>query len=256
MTQYAVLLGEMMDAILAGDTSRAPALLTDKKDFPATAQLAVYAEGYRIRLAEAVESAYPALAHYLSKPAFAKLAEGFIALHPSRYFNLDKYPIAFAEHVAGNSDDGFARDLAALEGAIHDVYQREETPAMDAGWAARQTPETIAATPLPLRAASRLMAFETPVNEYLTAFRAGEKPQRPGEKKSWLLVLRHRHQVQRLPLAEAEHALLSLLAEGLTLSEALEDDRLASFAVAPDFPVSLQGWFARWIAEGVFRQPS
>jgi hypothetical protein len=256
MNSYPELLSTMMDAILAGDTAPAPTLFMDKEKFPATAQLAVYTEGYRIRLAEAVESAYPALLFALGRPAFAALVEGYITAHPSRHFNLDKYPIAFAGYAAPHCDDGFARDLAALEGAIHDVYQREETPAMDAGWAARQTPESIANASLLPRAASELMAFEYPADAYLTAFRANENPMKPAPSKHWLLVLRHRHQVRRLPLEQAEHALLSLLAQGVTLAGALENERLAPFAAAPDFPASLQGWFARWINEGVLRQPS
>lgn len=252
---YAGLLDTMMDAILAGDRAGAPGFLTGRQDFPAPAQLGVYIEAYRWRLVEALETAYPALLHYLGKPAFTALANGFIAANPSRYFNLDRYAIGFAQHVALASDDVFARELAQLEGAIHDVYQREETPAIAADWAQAQTPDTLAGAPLLPRAASSLHAFATPVDDYLMAFRAGDKPGRPADKKNWLIVLRHKNQVNRLPLAEGEFALLCLLAEGLTLAQALEDPRLAPCLEQAEFAASLQGWLSRWLAEGILRNP-
>jgi hypothetical protein len=255
MTGYSALLEDMMGAILAGDTGAAPALLRDKKDFPPSAQLAVYTEGYRLRLVDAVENAYPALATLIGKREFVALAQAFITAHPSRYFNLDKYPVAFAEYVAGASDDPCARDLAALEGAIHDVYLREETPAIESAWAQSQTPATLATAPLALRTAAKLLALECAADDYLTSFRAGEKPPRPAPGKQWLLVLRHKHQVRRLHVEEAEHALLSLLAEGLTLEQAFDDTRLAPYLEQENFAGSLTGWLARWMSEGVLRQP-
>ena len=256
MHSYAQLLDAMMDAIVNADAAPADALLLAKQDFTPGAQLGVYIEGYRLRLLDAVESAYPALSYYLGKPEFIKLANGFITAQPSRYFNLDKYAVPFAPYVAAHTSDAFARELAQLEGAIHDIYQREETPAIDGQWAERQTPETLSSAPLLPRAASCLLAFEFPVDDYVSAFRAEEKPDKPLAQKTWLLVLRHKNQVQRLPLEHGEYALLALLAEGLTLAEAFEDPRLAPALEDENFATSLQGWLARWMAQGVLRQPS
>lgn len=253
--EYAKLLDEVIDAIVEGDMSSAPKLLRDKQDFPATKQLAAYAEGYRLRLAEAVTNAYPALEYYLGKAKFAPLVESYIAAHPSRYFNLDKYAIGFAPFVAVKNEDAFAHELAALEGTIHDVYQREETPPADAAWAAKQTMESLAAASLRLRAAAELLRLTYPVNDYLTAFRAGEKPGKSVQAEQWLLVLRHRNQVQRLVLEEAEFELLLLLAQGRTLTTALEDERFETFVTGQDFASRLTSWLSRWVSEGVLHLP-
>jgi len=256
MNSYPELLDRVMDSILTGDAEPAKALLREKSDFPVTAQLNVYIDGYRLRLREALESAYPALLHYLGKREFLSLADGFITAHPSRHFNLDAYAIAFARYVAKHSQDVFACELAMLEGAIHDVYQREETPAIEAGWAQHQTPATLAEAVLLPRAASCLLAFTHPADDYLTAFRAGEKPGKPTAQDSWLLVVRHKNRVNRLPLMQGEYALFSLLSEGLTLAQALENPTLAQHIAKEDFARSLQNWLGRWVSEGVLRNPS
>jgi hypothetical protein len=255
MSRYAQLLDSMMNAILAGDTESAGALLREKDGFPARAQLAVYAQGYRIRLREAIEGAYPALHYYLGKGAFELLAEGFIAQYPSRHFNLDRYVIGFGPYVAQACADVFACELAELESTIHLVYQAEETPALGVEWAQAQTPESFAAAPLGLRAASRLFAFDYPVEEYFAAFREEKKPATPAPRPNWLLVLRHKHQVKRLALGEAEYLLLSLLAEGHTLGEALDHPHLQPH-LDEHSAVHLRDWMARWINEGVLREPS
>lgn len=252
MSEYAQLLDGMMEAILANDATHAASLVRDKKDFPREAQLGVYTQGYRMRLAEAVQSTYPATHAALGEAAFGKLAADFIAAHPSRSFNLDKYPIAFAAYVSG---DAFICELAQLEGTIHDVYQREESPAADADWTQRQMPQALASATLALREAAVLLACAYPVNGYLSAFRAGKNPAVPAPLAHWLIVLRHRNQVHRLGLEEGEYALLSLLDSGLTLEQALEDERLAAFVAQEDFAPSLTGWLSRWVNAGILRKP-
>jgi hypothetical protein len=255
MISYAQLLTQMMDAILAGDPATAPEFLHDKPNFPAPAQLAVYTSGYRLRLHEVIESTYPALLFAIGAQRFRTLADGFITASPSRDFNIDKYTIGFAAYAATHSDDELARDLALLEGAIHAVYQAQETAPVNAQWLQEQGPEALAHIPLLPRAASQLLALSMPADAYLTAFREEKAPAIPELNNNWLIVLRHNHQVKRLPLEEAEYSLLSLLAKGLPLEAALEDARMAPYLEHDDFASSLSAWVARWVAEGILRQP-
>lgn len=57
----------------------------------AARRLSVYADGYRARLAQVLQSDYPALAGLVGEAGFERLAGGFIAAHPSRYPNLRWY---------------------------------------------------------------------------------------------------------------------------------------------------------------------
>ena len=189
----------------------------------------------------------------LGKSEFNRLVQSFIESAPSRHFNIDKYPVAFGEFVARSADLTFLKELARLESAIHAVYQEEETPAIARDWIEKQTPESLAGSMFLPRTASRLLAFTYPVNEYLTAFRAGENPAPPAPAASFLMVYRHKHQVQRLPLAEAEYALLEILAAGKTLDEALEDERFAPYITSESISGDLSGWFGRWVQEGCLR---
>jgi len=254
MSSYPALLDTMMNAILAHDLAPARQLYPNKNGFTAEEQLAVYVNGYRIRLKEVLENTYPALLYYLGHQDFTALAGGFIEKIPSRYYNLDKYPISFADYIVHTSNDIFARELAMVESAIHAVYMGEESAALSPSWLDRQTPDSLAASIFLPRIASRLLEFHYPINDYTNAFRAEEHPSKPAPAKTWLLVFRHHHQVQRIALVEAEYMLLTILAEAMPLGEALADERFAPFAENANLATEFRDWFAHWVTKGCLRQ--
>src|SRR5262245_45382723 len=53
-------------------------------------RLDVYKEMYPLRMAEALESDYPSLQHFLGDHGFAELVRGYIELHPSRSHSLNR----------------------------------------------------------------------------------------------------------------------------------------------------------------------
>jgi hypothetical protein len=245
MSRYSALLQDMMDTLRAGD-SAAPFATPDS-------HLDVYVEGYRSRLQQVLEGAYPALLHYIGKQAFDAAALRYIAAHPSRHFNLERYPVGFAACLT--QCDQPARELAQLESAIAEVYLTEESPPLTAAWCACQTPETLADTVFTLRTAARLLAFRYSVDDYLSALREGHSPAALAQATQYLLVLRHRNTVLRHRLEEGEYALLALLADGYSVSAALDGTAMSPYTCDPGFAITLTGWFARWAGEGFLTQP-
>lgn len=242
------LLETLQEAILAGDPPRAGALIKPHPRLTREAMVAIYSDGYRLRLFKAVADDYAALCRYLGEAAFGTLLRAFIEATPPEHFNLDRYAPRFAAYLAHACDDAFARDLAALEGAIAEVYLLEETPPLPPDALGAIAPDDLAALTLRPRAACRLLALAYPADAYLTQFREAGEAHKPAAEASHLAVFRHRHMVRRLALEQAEFTLLSLLAEGKTLGAALE-------APTPDAasPETVTAWFARWVAEGVLK---
>ncbi len=97
----------------------------------ADTRLAIYADGYRLRLLAAMRSEFPALAAWLGERGFDRLARGYIAAHPSRQPNLRWYGHALSRFLA--RDPAWARrpslaELAALEYAIGLAFDAADTP--------------------------------------------------------------------------------------------------------------------------------
>src|ERR1700744_6194484 len=93
------ILNHFQDAILENDATLA------EQDIKPGGHLKVYIEGYRIRLAQALRTDYPALCNLLGKEEFGRLAEAYIKATPSTSYNLDNYSLRFAEFVATSYRD-------------------------------------------------------------------------------------------------------------------------------------------------------
>lgn len=247
------LLATFHQAILDNDASSITPALKKHPRLSAAQQFAIYSDGYRIRLREALQADYPALLDYLGETEFNALANRYIEQTPPTSYSLDAYPYPFAAFVSTSHGDIFAHDLATLESTIAEVFYMPDSEPLRPDALSGLSPETFAETKLKLRTASQLLAFNHPASNYLTAQRTNGNPAKPNAAKSWLLIYRHRNEVQRLPLTELSHALLEQLAQDLTIGAALD-------TIATRYPdqmdkivANLNPWFAQWLAEGVFR---
>lgn len=255
MTSSPALMERFMDALLTGNGENAGDYLKNKDGFPPEKQLSVYTEAYRLRLLEVLRGTFPALVSYLGEARFNIVAERFIREHPSRRFNIDAYPPGFAPYFVAEEPDSAARELAMLEHAVAEVYMAGESAPLTPQWAAAQTEASLAQAALALRTASRLMMFTYQVNDYLDALREGKTPQTPQAQPNYLLIVRHRHQVQRLALSQGEYALLGLLDGRTPLAKALEHRRFAPHIAEASQGGELMRWFTRWIEKGLLQEP-
>lgn len=252
MSAFVPLLRAMQDSILSGDVETGSAAIREKPDFPATEQLAIYIEGYRLRLLGVIRSHFKALEHYLGQEKFERLAALYIERTPSRHYNIDRYPIGFAVHMQKETKNNIAAALAQVEEAILIAYGGEETPAFNPAALPPAKLDQLPSLPLKLRGACLLLALPAQVEDYITAFRTGTPANAPKAGEEFLAVCRHNNKVRRLKLEKQEFALLSLFREGISLEQALESDASRK----ANTPEQMQAWFARWAAEGLLSQPA
>lgn len=214
--------------------------------FAPQARLAVYAEGYVLRLVRATLADFPGFTALMGEAEARRLAEAFVRATPSTHYDLNLYPPRFATYMHGRAESAvFA--VIRLEAAIAEVFWLTESAPLQAQALMALDEEALGNARLPLRDAARLLALDHRADDWLVEQRAGSATGKPTPGQEFLLVLRHRNAVRRLALHPLEYALLAQLAAGDTLGQALErvgDGQLAAI---------LPGFLSRWLGEGVFR---
>jgi Putative DNA-binding domain len=254
MSALSSLLEKFHGAILTKDAATiSPAIKNNARISPER-QLAIYIDGYRIRLTAAIRSDYPALLALLGDKAFDALAREYIERNAPAHFSLDRYPHGFAAFVSEHRNDAFAAEVAALEAAIAEIFIMEESEPLDPSALTGLAPETFGAFMLRPRTASRLLSFAYPTNDWLHAQRESNKTDRPAPEKTYLYVYRHQNEVQRAPLNEPAYLLLRQFTKGLSVAAAFDAVETAHPEQCEVIAAHLQLWFSEWLQKGFFRQ--
>ncbi len=135
-------------------------------------RVGVYREMYLLRLAEALDTDYPALAHFLGGEAFNDLVAGYVEAFPSRSYTLNRLGDHLPEYIRtapGIARRAFLHDLARLELAVSQVFDAPESPVLTEEQIAQVPTEAWADARLRPIEAFRLLSFQYPVNAYLTS---------------------------------------------------------------------------------------
>lgn len=223
------------------------------------ARLAVYAEGYAVRLHDALAADCPKLRDALGPAWFAELAAAYVAACPPRGFSLREASDRFAGFLAGRDElPGWCAELAALERARVEVFDAaDDEPLTRAAIAALAAADPAAfadlgvrwvtaciAVPLAWSVAALWSAIEDASDDAHdhdhdhAPTHAAPAPIEPSIAVIWRSDLRVLHRM----LEPDEAAIAPLLARGATLAEIAE--ALAAHAPAPDLRMSalLAGW--------------
>ena len=215
-------------------------------------RLDIYRDMYEARLIDALGVDYPGLADLLGEELFQELLRLYVRNHPSRSYTLndlgDQLP-EFLRELEGLPRAAFAYDLARLELAYSKVFDAAETPPL--------TQEAISAVPadawdkacLAPVAAFQLIAMRYPAHLYLQALREETLPPPIRRKDTWLAVFRRDYSLQSLPLTRPAYEVLSALAAGSNLGDAI----LAGKMNTPTRHRQLTALFRTWTGEGLFQ---
>jgi hypothetical protein len=201
----------------------------------------------------------------MEQDEFEAYAMGYLQSYPSQCYTLallGKNLPAFLEAVLPQTGDEAARirwrfftELARLERIYAEVFDgpgSEGQPPLSAESLERIPPVAwpeVRLVPVP---SLRLARFSFPVHEYVTAVRREESPEIPTPAETFLAVNRREFVVRRTPLDARQWELLSHLAAGQPLGEAI---RLALENTGADFDQfagSLPAWFQEWTSAEFF----
>jgi Putative DNA-binding domain len=134
---------QFQDAILRKDT-RVLALLMDNSRTTRKTLFSVYKNGYVGRLVEILGNDYEDLRAYCGKAAFHRMAEAFVAAHPSQTQNARWYGAKMPEFL--RADPRYARrpqlaDIAAVESVLSNAFDATDAPHVTLQMLAAHRPE-------------------------------------------------------------------------------------------------------------------
>lgn len=235
------------------------------KNLSATERLGIYANAYYARLLEVMRESFPVMVRALGAETFDAFAFGYLQSYPSRSYTLDHLTDHFVEFLQQTRpDDGdsawadFLIDLATLEQTIAEVFDGpgiEKSGTLPVDELLGIDPARWAEARLEPVVCLRLLKFRYPVNAYWTAARKTPEDQPlglPAAEEEYVAITRRNYIVRRLSLGAEQFAMLSALAAGCTVGEAIEAAAEASTMSDDQLAPQLGGWFRLWASEQVF----
>ena len=235
------------------DPEEIESVIVPSKTLTSVERVGVYQGMYLLRMVEALENDFPAVAHFVGGERFADLVTAYVAAHPSRSYSLNRLGDHFPEFVRtwpALRRRPFLFDLARLEALVTEVFDAPESPAWPAEEIARIPEAAWERAILHPVEALRLGAFSHPVNAYFQSVK-DEKHDHPDivRKRTWVVVYRKNYEVWRLDLSESAHEFLSALVRGRPFGKAVAD---AARGAQGSPGTQLFGWLRDWVAEGLF----
>jgi hypothetical protein len=216
-------------------------------------RIGIYHEMYLLRMAEALESDYPALAHSLGETRWPALVRDYVLAHPSRSYTLNVLGRSLADWLGEAGDlprRGFCRDLACLEWAVTEAFDAAETPRLTAPELEAVPAEAWGGLRLVPSAALRLVELRWNANEWLDSAKDDQHDHpKPRRRDAWVAVFRQSYAVYRRELSRPAFSLLSDLASGLPVGQALAAAARRRGAPGPE---ALTRWFREWASDGLF----
>ena len=254
----------MQDAVIfprrAGREER-DRLLAASPRLSAAAGLAIYQNGFLLRIASCMREQFPALCHALGASLFDDFVADYVRDLPPESHSLYDLGRRFPAWLDSSrpdrdSPDGeretwidFMVDLAAFERLVFILF---DAPGHEGkAFATADTPDDR----LRLQPAFALGAWRYPVAAYYHAVRRREAPPLPPAGETFAALVRTDYVTRTIPLSEPEHLFLKAMADGGTVEDAIEAVA-RHLAVTPEevrqsWP-DPQGARQRWIDWGFF----
>ena len=251
--------------IIPVDADEVESVITRSQARTSVERLEVYGNAYFSRLLECLQEQYPALVQALSAEVFDQFALDYLINCPPHSYTLNHLSDRFTEFLQSTRPvqepdaepdwADFLIDLARMEEAIEAVFDgpglEQESP-LTGQQLQKISPDVWTECHLIPSPALKLLAFQFPINDYFTAYRADEEPEFPQPEETFLALHRREYIVRRFPLTAPQHTLLQAIIAGENVGAAIA----AAAELAEDWDQlvrQLREWFFQWCAEGFFR---
>ncbi len=233
---------------LAGSES----LLNPQGKATGVERMGVYAEGYGIRIHEALKEAYEAVRHVIGEGRFWELAQSYASAYPSQEYNLSlagRHFPGFLEKSSLLQEWPFLSDLAGLEWAVTEAFHSFDRPPQELSALSGLALEDWEKVSFEFQPSLRLVRSSWPV---LDIWRERKTPHEKikidlQNRPQWIVVGRLEWKVRSESVTALEYECLDLLRSGRSLGEVCEV--LAEKAGEEELP--LMNWFAKWSSGGM-----
>ena len=209
----------LLESILQGPKANQMAshYIMGTAELSSSARLAIYQDGYRLRLLECMVAEFPALQHYLGEALFRLFSLGYLQQRPSRHYSLYQLGEDFAHFLAATRPLEHRGEPDAVELKIPEQLARLERAQANAirapGDKYEQAPDLGGLFQIPALAlphSSELVEHDFALRDYILAADRhtaalerdlwAEKPAMPALQAESVLVYRHHFQVKMVQL--------------------------------------------------------
>ena len=239
--------------LLDGDPA-IEAHVVDTKRVPAATRLGIYSNAYRLRLIEALQANYPALATLLGDAEFGTLGTAYIKANPSHFFSIRYYGHRLADFLAQHASYASApvlADLARWEWAMTEAFDAADAAPIAADALAGVPPEEWAVLQFDWHPSVRRLDLAWNAPQIWKALTSGsERPQAAvqPEPVPWLLWRRDL-QIFFRSLEPVEAAALDAVRGGRTFGELCES--LCAHVGEEAAPAQAARFLREWIESGL-----
>jgi hypothetical protein len=216
---------------------------------------AVYAEGYFVRLTDALVNDFPALHKLLGAESFAALARRYALTRPSRDCSLRWFgrhlpefmrvepPFAGSPHLA---------ELATVEWLLGEAFDAAAERPLEADSLRNIAPEQWGGLRFRFHPSLRRLDLHFDTFNLWQALSDGTPPDDPSRPAPGAFVIWRRElDVLYRPLAAGEATALDALRESRTLGATAERLLSDDEDIATQAPALLAGWVRAWIEQGL-----
>lgn len=248
---------------IAVDASQIESVVSPSKRRTSVQRLEVYTHAYFARLVECLKSIYPLFAKTVGDELFDQFAIAYLQQYPSQSYTLnrlgDRFPDFLEETSPARGTDelefeDFLVGLAVTERSIDAIFDGpgvEQTAVLSPSQLEGISPEVFAEATFKMVPCLRLHSFPFPISDFITAIKQDPQAQMPEVAPSWLALTRRDYVVRRVPLSRWEYHLLVRLAEGRSVSQAIEG-AVIEVAPAEDISELLADAFKKFTNEQFF----
>lgn len=219
-------------------------------------RLAIYRNNTRLGLTEALRDGYPVVNKLVGADFFDLLAGDYIRHYPPTSGTLLSFGGRLADFIGAFQavkSLPYLADTARLEWLWHEAFHETDDRGLDASLLAKVDPGLYGQLSFILQPNARFLSSEYPL---LAIWRLNQENSPADARISLdqggcrLLIFRAGLEVRIIPLNEPEYLLLTSLASGLTLTQAVNQSRGndADF----DLAASLQCWFTAGLITDFF----
>lgn len=250
MTALATLQRDLQRHVLTGDTAIADAV-NGTPAVPASTRLAVYANAYRIRLAEALGANMPQLKQLLGDEEFGAVASRYVDEYPSRFASIRWFGDRLAQMLAqSHATQPWLAELARWEWALAAAFDSQDATTVGVECLASVAPEDWADLRLEFHPSVQLLELATNAPALFKALSEEQPAPQPtilAGPQPWVMWRQNDLKTQYRSLEPAEAAALTVVRAGGTFGEMCE--ALCEWHDVDEVPLVAAGMLKRWLIE-------
>jgi hypothetical protein len=244
---------ELQRHLLNQDSAIADAIV-DSPPLPAADRLAIYANGYRTRLIEALDDTYPLLHRLLGDDDFTALGEAFVAAHPSVHRSIRWYGRELAEflsRVPPHAGQPIVAELARLEWTLTEVFDAPDAEPRSRAALAAINPSAWSELRFELHPSIRRLPLHWNAAAAWKALNAEETPPHPERSEHAVPWLLWRHNLQNYfrSMSAEEAIALDCALKGHSFGEICQ--AMTECLPEQEIPLRAAGLLGLWADSGI-----